>query len=55
MPSALSEISVKIMVELLEVLALATQQMNQGQFSESVFADTSRFALSMTQRNLQKS
>ena len=33
-PSALGEIMVKIMVELLDVLALATQQIKQGRFSE---------------------
>jgi hypothetical protein len=44
MPSALGEILVKIMVELLEVLALATQQISQGRFSEFVFAETSHFA-----------
>ena len=40
-PSAVGEILVKIMVELLEVLALATQQIKQGRFSEFVLADTS--------------
>ncbi len=44
MPSALGEILVKIMVELLEVLALASQQMNQGRFSEFVLDDMFRFA-----------
>ena len=38
-PSAVGEILVKIMVQLLEVLALATQQIKQGRFSEFVFAD----------------
>ncbi|KAF8486223.1 hypothetical protein DFH94DRAFT_175659 [Russula ochroleuca] len=33
-PSAVGEISVKIMVELLEVLALATQQIKQGRFKK---------------------
>ena len=32
------------MVELLEVLALASQQMNQGRFSEFVLDDMFRFA-----------
>jgi hypothetical protein len=41
-PSAVGEILVKIMVELLEVLALATQQIKQGRFSEFV-VDTSHF------------
>ena len=43
-PDALGEIWVKIMVQLLEVLALATQQIKQGRFSESVLADASRLA-----------
>ena len=33
-PSAVGEIMVKIMVELLDVLALAAQQIKQGRFSE---------------------
>jgi hypothetical protein len=40
-PLAMGEILVKIMAELLNVLALATQQIRQGRFSESVLADTS--------------
>jgi hypothetical protein len=40
-PSAVREILVKIMVELLEVLALATQQIKQGRFSKFLLADTS--------------
>ena len=43
-PGAVGEIFVKIMVQLLEVLALATQQIKQGRFSEFVVADTSRLA-----------
>jgi hypothetical protein len=35
---AMTEMVVKIMVELLAVLALATKQINQGHFSMSVFA-----------------
>jgi hypothetical protein len=38
-PSAVGEILVKIMVQLLEVLALATQQIKQGRFSEFVLVD----------------
>ena len=38
----MGEILVKIVVELLSVLALATHQIRQGRFSESVLADTSR-------------
>jgi hypothetical protein len=40
-PSAVGEIMIKIMAELLEVLALATQQIKQGRFSEFALADTS--------------
>ena len=40
-PLAMGEILVNIMVELLNVLALATQQIRQGRFSESVLVDTS--------------
>ena len=43
-PLAVGQISVKIMVELLNVLALATQQIKQGRFSEFVFVDTPHFA-----------
>jgi hypothetical protein len=43
-PGAVGDILVKIMVELLEVLALATQQIKQGRFSEFVLADTSQLA-----------
>ena len=41
-PDAVGEILVKIMVQLLEVLALATQQIKQGRFSEFVYGDSSR-------------
>ena len=43
-PNAVGEILVKIMVQLLEVLALATQQIKQGRFSEFTLADASRLA-----------
>lgn len=43
-PSAVREILVKIMVELLEVLALATQQIKQGRFSEFLLVDTSHLS-----------
>jgi hypothetical protein len=36
---AMTEIVVKILVELLSTLALATKQIRQGRLSESVFAD----------------
>jgi hypothetical protein len=42
-PAAVGGILVKIMVELLAVLALATQQINQGRFSEFVIPDKPRF------------
>ena len=38
-PLSVGEILVKIMVELLKVLALATQQIKQGRFSKFVLAD----------------
>jgi hypothetical protein len=43
-PAALREISVKIMVELLGVLALTTRQIKQGRFSESALTDASHSA-----------
>jgi hypothetical protein len=43
-PSAVGEILAKIMVQLVEVLALATQQIKQGRFSEFVVVDTSHLA-----------
>ena len=43
-PFAVGEISIKIMVELLDVLALATQQIKQGRFSEFVLVDLSYLA-----------
>ena len=43
-PDAVGEILVKIMVQLLDVLALATQQIKQGRFSEFVFPGTSHLA-----------
>ena len=43
-PSALGEILVEIMVELLGVLAMTTQQIKLGRFSESALTDTSHLA-----------
>jgi hypothetical protein len=43
-PLALGEILVKIMVELLGVLALTTRQIKEGHFSESALTDTSYLA-----------
>ena len=37
--SALDELAIKIMVELLSTLALATKELKQGRLSESVFVD----------------
>jgi hypothetical protein len=48
----LTEVIVKIMVEILSVLALASKQIKQGRFSECVVAHTYR--LSMTQYTLEK-
>ena len=45
---------VKIMVELLDVLALATRQIKQGRFSEFVLSTLHRLWLSVTQRNSQR-
>ena len=42
--TALTEIVVKILVELLATLALATQQVKQGRLSASLFVDASFFA-----------
>ena len=40
--SAMTEVVVKIMVELISTLALATKQISQGKSSEFVFADVLR-------------
>jgi hypothetical protein len=45
---------VKIMVELLAVLALATQQIKQGRFSKFVLSIVHASWLSVPQRNLQR-
>jgi lactate dehydrogenase-like 2-hydroxyacid dehydrogenase len=37
---AIAEMLVKIMIELLSVLALATKQIRQGRFSKSTLADS---------------
>ena len=47
---AMTEVVVKIMVELLSTLALATKQVRQGRPSESVFA----YLYCLTQRNAEK-
>ena len=43
-PSAVGEILVRIMVELLDVLALATQQIKQGRFSKFALVNPSHLA-----------
>jgi hypothetical protein len=43
-PSDMGELLAKIMVELLGVLALATQQINRGQFNEFMATDASHSA-----------
>ena len=48
---AMTEIIVKIMVELLSSLALATKQIRKGRPSESVFADVFITRLDGMQRN----
>jgi hypothetical protein len=49
---AMTEIVVKIMVELLSALALATKQITQGRPSESAFVDVFIPRLNGMQRNL---
>ena len=52
----MSDIMVRIMVEVLSVLALATKQINQGRFSKLYWPTAIQFPrLSVLQRNLQKS
>lgn len=48
---AMTEAIVKIMIELLSVLALATKQINQGRFSKSIFTITH---LDYTQAAIEK-
>jgi hypothetical protein len=51
----MSDILVKIMVEVLGVLALATKQLTQGRFGKQLSAYTSFMSLNMYQRNSRKS
>ena len=53
---AMTEMMIKIMVELLAVLALATKQVNQGRLSTScsIFFDDNRW-FDSPQRNLEES
>jgi hypothetical protein len=51
---SMTEISVKIMVELLSVLALATKQVKQGRFSERIWLPGMQ-RLNIEQRNSQRS
>ena len=50
----MTEMSVKIMVELLSVLALATKQIKQGRFSKRIIVPRYQ-CLNMKQRNLPRS
>jgi hypothetical protein len=53
---SMTEISVKIMVELLSVLALATKQIKQGRFSKPILVPRYRSQyLNMKQRNSPRS
>ena len=54
LPPLMTEISVKIMVELLSVLALATKQIKQGRFSKWISVVRHR-CLNMKQRNSPRS
>ena len=51
---SMSDIIVKIMTELLSVLALATKQIKQGRFSKRILVFEVRL-LNMPQKNLQRS
>jgi hypothetical protein len=51
---AMEGVLIKIMVELLAILALAMQQIKQGQFCEFVLLMLHSPWLSIAQRNLQK-
>ena len=46
--TAMTEIVVKILVELLSTLALATQQVKQGRLSASLYSSLQRFSLNVT-------
>ena len=50
---AMTEMVIKIMAELITVLALATKQMKQGRFSMSALANDHLW-LTLSQRNTQK-
>ena len=52
--SSMTDIIVKIMAELLSVLALATKQIKQGRFSKRILVFEVRL-LNMPQKNLQRS
>ena len=51
--SSMTDIIVKIMIELLSVLALATKQIKQGRFSKRILVFEVRL-LNMPQKNLQR-
>ena len=52
---SMTEIIIKILVELLSILALATKQLQQGKLSESVFGETSYLLDYATQERLSRS
>jgi hypothetical protein len=51
--SAMTEMIIKIMAELITVLALATEQIKQGRFSMSALANNN-LLFTLLQRNMQK-
>jgi hypothetical protein len=52
---ALTEITVKILVELLSTLALTTKQIKMGKTSKSVFGEVLSQLIAALQRNLPRS
>jgi hypothetical protein len=54
LPPPMTEMVIKIMAELLSVLALATKQINQGKFSMSVLAYNPSLVAYLLQRNTQR-
>ena len=54
LPPPMTEMVIKIMAELLSVLALATKQINQGKFSMSVLAYNPSLMAYLLQRNTQR-
>ena len=52
---AMTEMVVKILVELLSTLALATKQIKQGKTSESIFGEVLYYVTNATQKNSLRS